>query len=465
MTSSIRGRLLMGTVAGAAVVLLGAGALLYGVLHAWLWREFDQALAARASTLASLIEEEDGELEFTPDYRTMTQYDRSPRADYFQIVRMDGSLVARSRSLKGASLGEVAPGTAFPALRDLRLPDGRAGRCVTVAASPRREHGSDRRPPLKLLVSLASSIGDLQATLFRIRALLAGVILLAIGLTSAILFTVVGRELRPLHRLAADIARLHPEDRSARIHLTPVPSELLPVVEQMNALLERTDAAFQREKSFTADVAHELRTPLAGLRSTLEVSRSRVREAQAYQADMAACLDITGHMQAMVDSLLRMARLDHDAVAVQAEPVDLDILLAECFKPLEGAARARKVRIQWPSTPAGTIISDREKLRQVFTNLLDNAVTYVDPGGQVVVEFRPASTGACWVIRNTGCTLSAEQVGKVFDRFWRGDTARQAAGQHCGLGLPLARMLVEKLGGTLRADVYEGWFRVSIAVG
>lgn len=461
MIRSLRGRLLAGTVLGTALVMLCAGAMLHWVLERWLRREFDANLVGRAALLASLVEQEDGGFEFDFDYRAMPEFAEGRRPEYFQIRQISGAVIARSQSLGTDDL-PANRGSSQPEFRDISLPDGRPGRLVALVASPRVESRQRSRPE-QISVVLARETAGLQTMLLRIREVLLGVGLAAVGITALVLVLVVRRGLRPMSSLAAQIGSLPPNDLSARIDLDSPPRELAPVVDQMNALLQRIQDAMQREKALTAEVAHELRTPLAGLRSTLEVSLSRDREPATYRADLAGCLEITGQMQHMVSNLLCMARLERGAVPTRPEPVALDALLAECWRLFDEAAREKQVELSLPRNGPVEIVSDREILRQVFTNLLDNAVTYVDRGGSISVELQNRDGRARLEIANSGSRLAPEQSPRAFDRFWRGDAARQAAGVHCGLGLPLVRMLVERLGGSIQADSQaDGVFRVCV---
>lgn len=466
MTLSLRARLLVGAVAGTTTVLLAAGALLYWQIRAGLRQEFDRALTARASVLASLVEQEDGRLEFDFDERVIPEFARAEGAEYFQIRRRDGQVVARSRSLGTADLELPGGDVAGPALRDVRLPDGRAGRSVTILASPRNESPNPPAEPSQIVISHARSTADVEAALRRVCWVMGCIGAVAVLLSSLLLTMIVGAGLRPLGELARQLAGLRPDEPSARVRLDRSPPELTPVVDQTNSLLQRVEAALEREKAFSADVAHELRTPLAGLRSTAEVSLSRPRDAQSYRDDLLQCLTITAQMQHMVGNLLCLARLEAKQVPCSREPVCLDSLLRECWEPLETAAREKSVEVIWQSAPAGEIISDRDKLRQVFTNLLENAVSYVDEGGRLTVTAEAVHGGTEVAIANSGSRLSLEDAPRTLDRLWRGDNGRQHTGTHCGLGLPLARKLTELLGGRLTVESeLGGVFSVTLRLG
>ncbi len=311
----------------------------------------------------------------------------------------------------------------------------------------------------------AKETAQLEGELRGLRRILIGIGLVVTALTAGVMVGVVWRGLAPLNRLAGKIAALRTENLSDRIDLPDAPAELAPVVEVSNQLLQRLETAVDRERSFTADVAHELRTPLAGVRSVLEVALSRDRPAQDYQAAMRECLRIAASMQTMTGNLLSLARLDRGQLTVRHEPVPLPALLQECWEPLEGGAKARSLRVSWNGDPAVVMETDRELLRQILTNLLDNAVVYADSGGEIRVD-TGLEAGAAFVrIANTGSQVPQDQVERVFERFWRGDASRHGVGRHAGLGLPLARRLATLLGGSLIATSEFGqWFTVTLTL-
>jgi two-component system, OmpR family, heavy metal sensor histidine kinase CusS len=274
----------------------------------------------------------------------------------------------------------------------------------------------------------------------------------AIVVSGAALVFVVGRAVRPVNRLAAEIESLRETDLARRLDLPDVPAELAPVVQRLNGLLGRLENAFGRERAFTADVAHELRTPLAGLVTTLEVCRSRPRDNPAYEAAIDKCRKMIDRMQAMVESLLLLARADGGQLAAVRKRVDLSQLLSECWADCQMRAEQRGLRIDW-EVPSGCIVeSDPDKLRIIFQNLFDNAVSYVDDGGmiRVVVDAEAVE------ISNSGSKIGSEELPHLFERFWRGDQARTDTGVHCGLGLSLCRRLMELLGGQIGVNAVQG---------
>ena len=196
-------------------------------------------------------------------------------------------------------------------------------------------------------------------------------------------------------------------------------------------------------------MAHELRTPLAGLRTTLEVALAGQRGLAAFEDALRDGLAISCQLHGMVENLLAMARCEAGQMETAPESVRLDELFRQCWRPLEDAAVGRGLRVRWESVEACVLATDREKLRLILQNVLGNAVAYADAGGHVRLACQAADGGASLTVSNSGSALSADDAAHVFERFWRRDAARSDTGVHCGLGLPLCERLAALLGGSI----------------
>ena len=275
---------------------------------------------------------------------------------------------------------------------------------------------------------------------------------------------VVGRGLRPLHLIAAEIAAIKADDLTSRIGAEHVPAEAVPIKERLNELLSRLEASFSRERQFNADIAHELRTPLAGIRSTIEVTLARPRDSAEYEGALSDCLEITQGMQSVVNNLLMLARLDARQITFKTEEVRLAELVNTCWRPFVNRA-AREVVFENGIPAEMTCPSDHEHLSMVLSNLLDNAVEYADERGHIWAAARRTQDSVEITVSNTGCQLATEQVPHVFDFFWRGDSSRLGTGTHCGLGLALVQRLVKAMGGHASAELQPGGiFTIQLAL-
>ena len=272
----------------------------------------------------------------------------------------------------------------------------------------------------------------------------------------AVLIRVVGQSLRPVTVLASEIGALRETDLSRRLASGAVPSELTSVVDKLNGLLTRLDQAFAREKAFTADVAHELRTPLAGLRSTLEVCRLRPRESSAYESAIDECRGIVDRMEAMVESLLLLARSDAGQVAIECRDADLGTLVSQTWAQFEYRASRRGLNVTRQTPSPCLAATDPDKLQIVLHNLMDNAVSYVNEGGSICINVHSIAAIPTIEIANTGSLIAASETPRLFERFWRGGDARTDVGLHCGLGLSLTQRLMSLIGGEIDIKTTSG---------
>ncbi|MFO8013737.1 MAG: ATP-binding protein [Phycisphaerae bacterium] len=469
---SLRTKLVASTAVGAAVVLVVAGLALYLLVRDGLVAQFDDAMLDKARLLASSVEVEHGKVDLEFDELDMGEFAAGERPSYLQVWLPNGSVRYRSPSLGDGDLDAPAGPADAPVLGPVVLPNGRPGRSVGLVFSPRVEGGGRRdasAPPdtdgPRLTLVLARDVAPLAAPLARLKFLLVAVGAAAVAVTAGVLWVAVGRGLRPVERLAEDIGAVDETDLGRRITAAGAPAELAPVVDCLNRLLARLEAAFERERGFSADVAHELRTPLAGLRATMDVALVRPRDPAEYEEALRACLRITVRMQAMVEHLLALARLDAGQMEVRPESVSPARVVREAWQPLAERADARRLRLEWCLAEDGEVVTDPALLGLVVRNVLENAVGHADEGGAVTVETAAEGDAVRFRVTNTGSRLARDEAEHVFERFWRGDAARSDAGVHCGLGLPLVRKAAGVLGGTVEVRSQPGGeFRITVTL-
>ena len=469
---SLRFRLLTAVITASAVVLLAAGVALYLLVRSSLLQELDSALAQQAQVMTSVFEYKDGRVDL--ELGKMAEPRQAVPGDhrYFEVWQEGLGLLVRSSSLAGQPMPRPEGVSSSPRLGFAKLPDGRLVRLLAVTVRPRREgadgHSArvDKGVVPRVTLLLAGDLGRFETSLTQLAYLLAAVGLAAILATAGGAWWAVGFGLRPMRALARRIEDLGGDDLGQRVELPAAPTELLSVVERLNQLLARLEAAFEREKSLLANLAHELRTPLAGLSFTLEVSLSRPRSSREYVEDMSQCLAISRQMQGMVDNLLTLARLDAGQKQSQgAGYVDLVGALEHVWPPLADEALRKGLSVQWEPTPGMSAWADPNGLRVILRNLLANAVDYSDQGGSLAVRTRSAGGQVAISIANTASRLSSQDTDRIFERFWRGDQSRSGDQAHAGLGLSLSRQLAETMHGSLEAGRdAQGRFLITLSL-
>lgn len=454
----------MGTTLGTTAVLLVSGAGLFALVSKALFNEFDQALSGKAATLAATVEftQSGVDLEFVE--ANPVEFARTERPEYYQAWASDGAVIARSPSLGCGNL--VAYHDLTPTVaKSIVLPNGKAGRLFALKFTVRLDDElPDGSPVPTIWLALARDIDALSATMSTFKTSLVVIGLAAVTVSILVLNWLVRFGLRPAEVLAENIQGIDERTLAMRLDAAHSPAELRPIVLRINEMLERVEEAFDRERAMTANIAHELRTPLAGLRAILDVALTRERDGAEYREAMNECRVICEQLQRLIVNLLSLARLDAGRENVHRQTTDVDQLLRSTWQSVLARAPQRDLSTAWNVVPPILADTDRDKLGVVFSNVFDNAVQYVDFGGLVSVDARSHNGHVIVSIANTGSRISSEQVSHVFERFWRGDEAR-SNGIHSGLGLALCRTIVERLGGKISAESeLGGSFQVNITL-
>jgi signal transduction histidine kinase len=234
-----------------------------------------------------------------------------------------------------------------------------------------------------------------------------------------------------------------------------VDTELAGLAGVLNGAFDRLRAAFDRQRRFTADASHELRTPLAVIRSHADLALTRPRSAEEYQQALGACRTAAGRMTAIVQGLLTLARADAGSADGGSERVPLDRVVEESVALLQPLAEESGVTLDSRTTPL-IVPGDRASLAQVVGNLVENAIRYNRPGGDVRVRLEGRDGSAELTVADSGIGIPAVDLPHVFDRFYRVDKARTRAAGGTGLGLAIVKTLVDAHGGTVTLESTPG---------
>ena len=436
--SSLRLRLAL-SVISAAVLLIGLLAvLLYREVHDRIRADFDQRLIADGHVLADLVQldTEDG-LERELD-SLFDRFDRQhSTTTWWRLWRDDGTVLEAGPHHEPLM---PSPSGFEPELLDLQHGQTRL-RGASWRFSPRVD-AEDPPPDLEATPVLGFGIArdtrridEQLEELARLFWLLGTLTCLLVGGGAA---WQVARGFAPVRRLAAQLSSLRPGDLGGALETRGLPAELLPFVSRLNTLLARLQSTLEREREFSGHVAHELRTPLAVLRTGLDLARRKEASHSSAHASLTNLLDTVDDMGTMVDNLLMLARVERGADTTHLRPVDLRPLVDGVWRILEASAERRGLRFENRVPADYRVQADPGKLHIVLQNLMSNAVSYTEREGEIAVEIGQEQIVSVW---DSGPQLEPEQLERVFDRMWRVDLARTDAVQHAGLGLSLAQAL------------------------
>jgi heavy metal sensor kinase len=257
----------------------------------------------------------------------------------------------------------------------------------------------------------------------------------------------ISRALRPIDRIARTAAEINATDLSRRISVRGG-DEIARLSQTLNATFDRLERGFERERRFTADASHELRTPLAAVAGNVEVALRQDRPPAEYRQILADVGDAAARMQAIVEGLLTLARTDAGA-APPSRPVALGPLCEEAVRLHRPIADRAQVSIDLATEPGISVPGHAEHLKTVISNLVANAIRYNHPGGRVAIGIAREDGHARIRVDDTGIGISPQDLPHVFERFYRADPSRSASTGGVGLGLAIAKAIVERHAGTI----------------
>jgi heavy metal sensor kinase len=326
------------------------------------------------------------------------------------------------------------------------------------------QYGVDMTPHDKALAKLAedlrSDLDQLRQELDDARADLRQRLLwINLSAFAALLlggFWLVRRSLAPLNRLSDAVSKVSEKDFRLPVNQDKLPRELKPIAGRLAATLGQLKRAFAREKQAAADLSHELRTPVAALLTTLDITLRKQRSAEEYREVLHDCRESGRQIQQLVERLLALARLDAGADQLRPRDIDVNGLVDQCAALVRPLAEARGLRLSVHHNGPVTLHTDPDKLREVLTNLLHNAVEYNKPEGSIDVKVERDNGHLDLEVRDTGIGISSEARQHIFERFFRADPSRQADSPHAGLGLAIVKGYVDLMGGAIDVDSTPG---------
>jgi len=219
-------------------------------------------------------------------------------------------------------------------------------------------------------------------------------------------------------------------------------------------MIGKLEASFKQVRQFTSDASHELRTPLTVLKGEAELALRRPRAADDYRAVLESGLEEIDRMSRIVDELLFLSRADLGEIKMESKPVRLDLLLEDLKRQADVLGHEQAVHIVIGLLEPATVGGDDMRLRELFLNLLDNAIKYSAPGGRVEISAEPRANEWVITVRDTGTGIPDEEIPRIWERLYRGDKSRSQRG--LGLGLSLVRAIINAHGGSIEVQSTVG---------
>jgi heavy metal sensor kinase len=380
-----------------------------------------------------------------------------PGGDLFQVCDAGGQWLYRSVPLENLNVPIQTPGTLRAAIFENRNLNGRVLRFYSQAIAVNGQ-------PYTVQVASLMNEGLEALERFRLLLILATPVLLLAATAGG--FFLSTRALAPVDAISEAAQRINIENLTDRLEVPRTGDQLQRLSETLNATFSRLEASVRRIKRFTADASHELRAPISLIRTTAEVAVQRDRPASEYRDALDDILLEAERTSQVVDSLMLLARADSGKQTLDLEPVDACLVVKGAAQQGEKLARNKGLRFELDAPAAAVnILADANALRRALLILIDNAVKYTPEGGVVKVQICGCAGFAVALVSDTGIGIARDDLPHIFDRFWRADKVRSRAAGGVGLGLSIARWIVDQHHGTLTVESEPGQgsvFRVSV---
>ncbi len=364
---------------------------------------------------------------------------QSRKKTYIQISDRRGEILHRSYNLGLDSLGVR---DTIPLNQTITTTGWLNGEPIRIAASRDRNFIFYVGYPV-------AELNDLLESLYIIF-----LILLPIALAVSIIggLALAHKSLQPVDEITRRAHRITAENLDQTLPIRPVNDEISRLSSTFNDMFERLRDSFARVRQFSGDASHELRTPLTIMRGEIELALRSTKTPEEYRRVLQSSLEEILRMTAIIDNLLMLAKADQGVYQAEFSEVDLRLLAEELLEDGEALAERKRIRVTLKKAVPITIVGDRVRLRQLFLNLLDNAIKYTPDGGSVVMSVEQHNGSAVFRVEDTGVGIPKEEQAKIFDRFYRVDKARSRELGGSGLGLSIAKWIAGLHRGTITVE-------------
>jgi heavy metal sensor kinase len=444
MALSIRWRLTLWNTLALALVLLAFAAMVYLLLARALYDQMDRRLLSGFRLL-----EQDRRLDADSSRLGYWASELNEHVGIFAIVYGPaGEVHTRTEELAADSVPpapSAPPGA--PRLRNAAVP---------ILGRQRILEGRLWAGGEDFAVVLMAPLEEVDRELARLLAALATAVPVALAVSGGLAYLLARKALAPVDQLRRQTRKITAESLDCRLPVSNPDDELGRLAQTINEMIGRLERSFTEVRRFTADASHELRTPLTVIRTETEVALGRPAVPPEQQHLLGSILEECERLTRLTDQLLTLSREDAGVAHQVREPVDLASLIAGVAETMRPLAEARGLRLDACASGAFLVQGDEARLRQVFYNLLDNAIKYTPAGGEVEVRAEARKGEAVVTVRDSGIGIPAEHLPRVFERFYRVDKARSREMGGTGLGLSIARSIVVAHGGRIELDSTPG---------
>ena len=302
---------------------------------------------------------------------------------------------------------------------------------------------------LSYIVQVASPLAQLNEMLRNLSFSLLFLLPLTVVLTGLSGVFLVQLTLKPVNQMIETIHQITAENLKLRLQIPGTKDEIESLAKTFNQMIARLDEAFTSQRQFMEDISHELKTPLSVLKGELEVTLKRIRSTQEYETALHSSLEEVNRIAGIVENLLMLARFDAKTTTLQATPLDLNALVKDTVEAIQVLAIQKDITLQFNSAHMVDILADKNQIKRLILNILDNAIKYTQPGGKIIIDLRQQKDFVDIDIIDTGVGIPESELPHIFNRFYRVDKSRSSIG--FGLGLSISQSIAMAHGGKIYA--------------
>jgi two-component system heavy metal sensor histidine kinase CusS len=441
--------------AGSSFLLIGcATGVLYWALFSNLDREDDLFLQDKARALAALLRAGQGESEALRREVAGNPTARATAGILVRILDTDGKTLLETPGMDHEVPAGLFPGASAEDDSELRghelhSPTGKIFRAAAIQVNGMS--GSSGQ-----VIQVAFDRTFEEKLLQRYRINLGLVLLAALVVCSIVGYQIARRGLQPLARIATTAREIRSSNLQKRIATARLPTEVHALAMRFNDMLDRLEKSFTRLAQFSADIAHELRTPVHNLRGEAEVALQSFRTVEEYREVISSCLEEYARLTRLIESLLFLARAENPETQIAREPVEVAPELEVAREFYDGLATEAEVTLRVEAAGGLAAPLDRALFRQAISNLLANAIAHTPAHGQVTLRAAAQDNDLVVAVSDTGVGIPPEHLPHIFDRFYRADRARTNSAERVGLGLAIVRSIAMLHGGSASASSSAG---------
>jgi heavy metal sensor kinase len=455
-----------------ALVLVGFSVTLYSLAHMYLYRQVDERLNAALNTLAAAAEVGAEGVEWEPHERQLALGAEGAAEPLFWTVRdPDGQLVPQAPILVADDfLAKASPelvsgqprqevvsyqGQSWRLWQRRVQPGDLAGQ-ATAEPADNHDAGQPHKKNPALVLTAAASLEPVAAKLRTLALVLCGLSLSLWAVAALLGRRLSRRALVPVTDMASAARAISAANLEQRLPSPGTADELDDLGKAFNGLLGRLQDSFERQRRFTGDASHQLRTPLAALLGQVEVALRRDRTTEEYRHVLERVKDQAVGMRQIIEMLLFLARADAESQPPQLETLGLSAWLDEYMVRWSTHPRASDLHMECPPEDRCLVEAHGPLLGQLVDNLLENACKYSNPGTPIILRVRSENGAVALSMEDAGRGISPQDLPHIFEPFYRSPQARRRGIAGVGLGLAVASRIAAALGGSLRAESQEG---------